>query len=109
MPTVYPSFMIPRVYQTRSLSCLAWVIVAWFGIMTAFSQSTVEDLYAVTTDKKLLRVDTSSGAGTLVTTLGVVGNPFGLCGRKGGHGEGQQMWLITTANLLYQLDPWTGK
>jgi hypothetical protein len=83
--------------------------VALFGVCAAVAQSTVEDLYAITADKKLLRVNLDNGAGTLVATLNVEGNPYGLASLKYGHGESAQLWVVTTSNRLYRVEHDTGR
>src|SRR5688500_17166171 len=103
--------MFPHAYRSRSASCIVGIVAAfvWFGAAPAFAQSTVEDLYAVTSSKRLLRVDTATGAGTLVAILDVVGSPYGLSAVKYGHGEGGELWVVTTSNLLHRIHPESGK
>jgi hypothetical protein len=100
--------MILRIRWLRVVSCLA-ASVTLFGACAAFAQSTVEDLYAITADKKLLRVDVETGAGTLVATLSVEGTLYGLASMKLGHGESAELWMVTTSNRLYRVDPYSGK
>src|SRR5436190_1140361 len=92
----------------RIVFCIA-ASVALLHSSLVSAQSTVEDMYAITADKKLLRLDLNTAAGTLVATLDVVGSPFGLASIRETHGVGASLWLITTSNRLYQVDPYTGK
>ena len=92
----------------RSSWCIAWIAAA-LSALPAFAQNTVEDLYAITADKKLLRIDLDTGAGALVATLNVQGSPYGMASMKLSHGESALLWIITTSNHLYRVDPYSGK
>src|SRR4051812_8769765 len=95
----------------RGLRVCSYLVasVALLSAWAALGQSTVEDLYAITTDKSLLHIDLGTGAGTFVATLNVEGNPYGLASMKMAHGESAELWTVTTSNRLYRVDPYTGK
>ncbi len=102
--------MSRQTYRGRFVRPVFWgaATFVWFSASLAFAQSTVEDLYAVTSSKRFLRVDTVTGTGTLIAILDVVGSPYGLAALKYGHGEGGQLWVVTTSNRLHRIDPETG-
>jgi hypothetical protein len=85
--------MIPKARWFQSWRCIAWIAAVLTGAC-AFAQNTVEDLYAVTADKKLLRLDIDTGQGALVATLNVQGSPYGMASMKQSHGESALLWII---------------
>jgi hypothetical protein len=89
--------------NATALACFLLALPAMVGAQT------VEDLFGVTSDKKLLRIDTVSGQGNLVGSLLLTGTPVGLASMKGGHGESASLWVLTTANFLHRIDPETGR
>jgi hypothetical protein len=101
--------MFSVLHWLRSLVCAVALVVVGLSAGPVGAQSTVQDLYAITSDKKLLRLDLDTGAGTLVATLNVVGSPYGLASLKLPHGESAGLWTVTTSNLLYRVDPYSGR